>query len=610
MALLLALGGIACLPADDITLVADGASAFSIYRAPDAPPSVVFAAGEIQRIVKASTGVELSIVHEPAQPMICLGANAAATQAGLSAEGLADDGFIIQTTAGSIYIVGKDYPGDKAPWSGWTSRGTMFGACEFLENVVGVRWLMPGEFGEDIPAHATITVPHLSVRQEPDFQFRLLSDIQEQRARQPDGYTEAQLWLLRHKTPSVYDGRKLPHGHAWDQYVTQEQVAAHPEWLAVDEDGNRRQFPRFGLVKYCTSNPELLDAFAAGVIKWFDDHPDFRSASISPSDGGDFCHCAACEARRAQDPHGRVSTTPLVLRFYNEIARRVAVKYPDKLLAGYVYYNYMYPPTEPVEMAPSLHLVWAPLNYYGRGLQKPLYKAEHRQVCEAWAAVTPNFVLHNYSTWMRAFNGTPLPPALDILKIELPAVHAVGAVGANMVGLAAWGYGGPNNYILCEQMWDADVDVDMLFDEWLQRAYGPGAAPMREMLMLIDERFRARKQAESPDYRGVMYEVNYDVVADVYQPIFEDMERLYLEAVRKAETDAQRGRLELFGENLIQLHWSMRKVELLDDPTKSTFYRTDEQYEQFLADTENSLGIYWNNGKRHVAPVWKGEWSG
>ena len=35
--------------------------------------------------------------------------------------------------------------------------------------------------------------------------------------------------------------------------------------------------------------------------------------------------------------YGKRSKTPRVLTFYNEIARRVKAKQPEKLLGGYVY---------------------------------------------------------------------------------------------------------------------------------------------------------------------------------------------------------------------------------------------------------------------------------
>jgi hypothetical protein len=88
------------------------------------------------------------------------------------------------------------------------------------------------------------------------------------------------------------------------------------------------------------------------------------------------------------------------------------------------------------------------------------------------------------------------------------------------------------------------------------------------------------------------------------------MERLYLEALSKVSTEAQRKRLEMFGDNLIMLHYNMRKAGMLKEPEKSSFYRTDEAYAKFLADTEFSLALYRNDGKRYTGPIWKGEWRG
>ncbi|MBM3501154.1 MAG: DUF4838 domain-containing protein, partial [Armatimonadetes bacterium] len=369
---------------------------------------------------------------------------------------------------------------------------------------------------------------------------------------------------------------------------------------AVDGDPN----------KYCTTNPNVVRAFAEGATQWLSSRPDQRSTAISPSDGGGFCKCERCRALLRDDPHGRPSYTLAILGFYNEVARLVAQTHPDRPLAGYVYYNYLYPPAEPVAMEPNVTLVWAPLNYYGWGLQKPAYRDEFDRVTGQWAAVTPNLVYHNYSTWMRSFNGAPVPPGLDILKLELPTLRRHGIRGVEMVGLGAWGYGGPTNYILAKQMWDAEVDVDALLHEWLQRAYGPGWESMDRLYRLLEARMKARKEQETIIYRGVQYEVNYDVIADVHRPIFPEMERLYLEALSRAETPKQRQRLEMLGENLVMLHYNMRQAGMLEEPERSILYRSEEAYSRLLADTEFSLALYRDHGRRFTGPIWKGEWNG
>lgn len=66
----------------------------------------------------------------------------------------------------------------------------------------------------------------------------------------------------------------------------------------------------------------------------------------------------------------------------------------------------------------------------------------------------------------------------------------------------------------------------------------------------------------------------------------------------------------MFGDNLVMLHYNMRKADMLEEAEKSIFYRTDEQYGQFLKDTKFSLSLYRDHGKRFTGPIWKGEWRG
>jgi len=601
----------ACEKGKTLTLVSGGRSAYVIYREAGAPPSVKLAAEEMQRVIRLSTGVEIPIESKPADRMVCLGDNGAAREMGFDVHGLPDDAFLIVTKGSNLYIVGKDTP-DPPRWKGWTSKGTLFGTYEFLERVVGVRWLLPGKWGEEIPKHANLSVPPMAVKESPDFALRLLTNVQEKRPPKDKRPSAAARWLLRHKIVPQTEGRKIQQGHSWDDYVSEEMVKAHPEYLAASaRTGNPRIFPRrYKAVKFCTSNEELVRVFTEGVMQSLAKHPWLRCASISPSDGGAFCRCPKCQARVTKDPHGRPSYTLLILDFYNRVARKVRERYPDRLLGGLVYYNYMYPPDKPVKVEPNIYLVWAPLNYYGWGLAKPVYGEEFERVLARWVALTPNFVYHNYSTWMRSLNGAPLPPGLDILKLEIPAAKRQGVWGVDMVGVGAWGYGGPGNYILAEQMWNADVNVDELYREWLQRAYGPGWQAMDRLYMMLEKRMMERKRKETINYFGAQYEVNYELIEEVHLPVFPEMERLYLEALSKVQTEAQRRRLEMFGDNLVMLHYNMRKAGMLKHPEKSRFYRTDDEYKKFLADTEFSLALYRDHGKRYTGPIWKGEWRG
>jgi hypothetical protein len=619
--------------AQGLTVVEGGKSAYVIYREAGAAPSVILAAQEVQRVIKISTGVELAIVDQPPaaggtpaprggapRGMICLGDNAAARQAGVAVAGLKDDGFIIMTRGGKVYIAGREYPNDQPPFRGFTSKGTLIGSYAFLERVVGVRWLMPTEVGEDIPAHQTLKVGALNVREEPDLALRYLVDIGENYGPQTGTPVVAREWARRNRLMDTRMGRRIEHGHAWDQYIPKEEWLAHPEWLSKDEQGKPRDYTKHTwAVKFCTSTPELVERFAAGVSKWLDEHPTFKSASMSPSDGGDFCQCEKCTPQIVKDPNGRPSYTPLILKFYNDLARIVGQKHPDRMLAGYVYYSYMYPPPEPMKLEPNVWLVWAPLNYYGFGLLKPVYAEEYKQVAAGWLKLTHNFVYHNYGIWMRSFNGAILPVPRKILALEIPTLQRLGAYGVDIVGQGAWGYSGPTNYIVARLEWDAQQDVNRLRSEWLGRAYGPGAPAMTKLYDLVEQSFTRHKEKESPVYKGEMYEVNTTVAENVYAPIFAEMERLYLEAMGCVEAhrgamrarEKQKRRLEMFGDNLIMLHWGMTRAGVTwPGAEQSCFHRTDEEYEAFVKDRGYAWWLYGQLHKPKPVPIWKGEWQG
>ena len=137
----------------NLTLIENGKSAYSIYVPTNAIESVKTAGAELQRVLEISTNIKLPVVNQPLPPMIALGASEAAKAAGIDADKIPDEGFRVLTKDGNLYIAGKDWPDDQKKWNHCDSTGTLYGVYEFVERVVGVRWLAPGPLGEDIPPH-------------------------------------------------------------------------------------------------------------------------------------------------------------------------------------------------------------------------------------------------------------------------------------------------------------------------------------------------------------------------------------------------------------------------------------------------------------------------
>lgn len=565
-----------------------------IFHAADASETTRWAAKELQRLVLAATDEEMAVSTENS-------ANAAFRL--ISDDSLPKDGFAIRAENGGILIAGND----SEPKTRWDlpSHGTLWGALEFAERVLGVRWLFPGPLGEDVPKRGVLNLElKEEIRCQPGFAARSLAYLGESDREIVHRYQPVLDWMKHQRLTNALHPFATGYGHSWDDYLKPADIEAHPEWKP-----SSGSFERKGKVTFfCTTAPGLVELFARRVIETMDRNPKREMTSISPTDGGGFCTCERCKALIDTDPHGKPNHARALLTFYQQVGEIIARERPGRRLGGFVYYNYQYPPANAPKLPDNVSLCWAPLNYYGYGLLKPVYRAEFEGTMQRWSEITPHLFYHNYSTWMRSFHGAPLPVSLDILKRELPAAAQNQGWGARMVGTSAWGVNAPINYLLAKQLWNPQLDVSAALNEWLERAYGPGWQHMRTLYDELDAKMLAHKEAQSPIYKGSQYEVNEDVMRSVYAPLFPSMEQHYRAALAECATDTHRYRLAMFGDNLTQLHFALRKAGLIADDSRSLFHRDDAAFAAFLKQMETTFSLHHDKHGVDHGPIWKGEW--
>ena len=406
--------------APPIAVAERGATSYVICHDAAAPRSVKAAAEELQRVIKVSTGVEIPIQNDPAAKMIRLGDGHPAREAGLSLDGLPDEGFRMATRGASIYIVGRDTRDGEKTKGGGESCGTLWGVMDFLERFVGARWLMPDEIGEHIPRHEPLSIPPLSLSDGPDFLTRGLKHLY--RDSKVTGNTEVtpdiQRWYMHNRiglNPFQFGSYRVPAMHAWQSFPSIDVLRAHPEYMAYD--GKSRMTVPANLKQpsrgsyycdeagnpwrpiYCTSQPGLIQAFADSVVAYMDEHPERRYVSICPPDGkGWYCKCLECLRYVEEGPsrewgnraNMNCTVSPLILKFYNDVARIVARKHPDRYVVGYVYADYLFPPEKPMTMEPQVILSMAVLHLYGMALYRPDCAAEYDRLCAAWGRISKN----------------------------------------------------------------------------------------------------------------------------------------------------------------------------------------------------------------------------
>ena len=153
--------------AHGIDIVREGQPVAVVAVDAGAPEQVKEAANLLVDYVERATGARLPVVDAlPADgSVICVGPGGGWETPDQS--GLDDDGFDIAfPNPTTVVIVGP------------TAWGTEFGVCEFLERYVGVRWLLPGEHGDDVPVNKNLSVPAEPVRQAPVMFSRQFSGLQ------------------------------------------------------------------------------------------------------------------------------------------------------------------------------------------------------------------------------------------------------------------------------------------------------------------------------------------------------------------------------------------------------------------------------------------------
>ena len=376
---------------------------------------------------------------------------------GIPWDGVESDAFIIYPVdEHNILVVGK---------TGW---GTEFAVYEFLERYVGVRWLMPGENGEDVPPQTDIQVAAAPVFQQPAFISRSFSGINGSEHQDTIWPTQDHLlWARRNRMHAVAEF----HHNLLNLIPTSEYGGTHPEFFPY-RDG-KRHIPESNDEhgwQPCFSAEGLVDVAVERIRRYFDEHPDEQWYSLGINDTDGSCECESClAAYGSRDNYGAFDASDLYFAWCNAVVERVLETHPDKYFGCLAYRQVMLPPVK-VRIHPRIvpfltdeSLKWANAELETQG----------KSLITRW--------VKNSSTlgWYDYYYGTPymLPRVYPRLTAENYRYAQSQGVKA-MYAEAYPNFGeGPKLYAALRLQWDPKQDIDDLLDEWYTRAVGAEAAP-------------------------------------------------------------------------------------------------------------------------------------
>lgn len=444
-----------------------------------------------------------TVAGEQATAFVLLGESELARKMGATGEGLGAGGILLRTCSNALILLGAD---DKSPADPY---GTRYATTTFLEDVLGVRFLWPGELGLVVPSRQTITVPPLDRRFAPRILQRQIRSSRYSDRLQTGldylGLSKAEFDRQQAAANTVQwfqwqrlgGNLGLVTGHAfgatWDKYHRE-----HPEWFAMQPNGSRdlsKLSPE--RARLCKSNLALIDALARDKIE------DLRrtggkAVSLAPNDGGraTFCQCPEC--KRLDPPEGRkitlwdyttpgrrdfeyVSLTDRMVWFWNQLAERIGREYPEAWLGVYAYSAYEAPPLRE-KLHPNLAVGFVGVSY-----TRDRERQQGRADWEAWSKMArkifwrPNLLLFARRT------GTP---AVYVHKLSEDlryfAEHSL--VGTDFDScIHHWATEGLNYYVLARLLWNPEADVDAMLDDYCQAGFGRSGREVRRYLARLEE---------------------------------------------------------------------------------------------------------------------------
>jgi hypothetical protein len=519
------------------TLIADGEARGVIYLAGEATPTATYAAEELRDHLQLVTGVEVPIVREmpedEATPVVLVGPSAAAAARGVDTEDLSPAGFRIRSGDNWLVLLGDD--GADPPFSSKVltgsrgvvvRNGTLMAVYDFLEKVAGIRWYMPGELGTVAPPAETIDIPPLDmtfrsplkIRNHQIIQGKAFKALPEGDAlREADG-GEVGRWYLRSRfgrEESVTLCHTFNYLSELRPYARERRLnTTKPEIYAVLPDGSRDfNTTSYGHGNLCLSEPETLRLFVDMVRQRFDQNPDLKEFSVNPNDVWIPCHCEKClsaidpalreeiraaglvqergTARLAPEHRDRFreESGRLVAKFHVAVAREIHQSHPDRLVGAFGGYEGYGNPGNYADLGPlPPNLAFQVTKTRSRFWDKEYQESVHfllRQLRE----ITPHIYAWEYYLWRgRPWNQRPMMPGYPVffptvLAEDMAVMNEVGLRGeyANSWGLmtVSPGLDHPMAYLTARMLYDPDLDLSALLEEYYTNFYGAARDEMK-----------------------------------------------------------------------------------------------------------------------------------
>ena len=584
-----------------LTLTQDGKPAATIVISKDAigaptePPTaglsadvragttnkIAAAALDLQVYIEKISGAKLPIVSDEKDPsgtVILVGKSRLTQSSDKIPSGLTpsrrEEGFLVLCKGDRLVLAGND----EGPY-----HGSEYAVAELLERL-GVRWFMPGEFGEVFPKQATIKVDNMEVRQKPDFLMRNWGSG----SQTPDSRAIEYRWKIRNRMNPGYDLLESASDGSLATYLSEEKFKADPTLFGKTENGA----PYRSMANL--SNPKSAQMVADGIKERFRKEPSLLSCGLAPDDGMPR-DCTPETVKRSKgfpDIGGRVgvpsglSTSEEWMEFVNQVTREVKKEFPDRLIGTNGYSNRNTPP-QGVTLDPNIYIMFAAIwsdTMHAYDNPKSWQAVRQGQILKRWCELSRNVYMYNYTYGMLASASTPLPLS-RVVAHDFPIFKKCGVIGFADEGRCVLMESGIfPRWLRAQMMWKSDLDVNAASDDFYARWYGAAAKPGRAFWDALETTFENTPVLGHEDR----------VLPYVYTPeLIAELQKHLTEAARLADTDAVKKHVEADRLTLehLKAYMAMTEAEWAGD-----FAEAVKQADSMLAQRAklNKISIFYS----------------
>ena len=463
------------------------------------------------------------------------------------------DGFLIRVTPDAVFLVG---PKD---WS------TGYACHTFLEDLCGVRWYLPGEFGEDVPRRETLSVPLMDKTFEPAYKHRQYSGF---------GWRDRQAlreWKARRKMRP----RLQYHHNLFRVFDVRKYGKKHPDLYCILR--RRRRVPgpnNKGGWQPCLSHPMAVDVAMDYARDYFKKRPDAASISLGINDGGGYCECPRCMKLVDKSMPSQGDRSRWFFQFANAVAERFDKEFPDKQI-GYLLYGHckMFP--KGMKVHPRL------IGFYVSPSFRLITAQGKKDFDAGLAELTKHVSRFALYDWF--YGDGVCVPRMQIRQAKYWLEHGykMGARHCKAEAYMNWGLDGFKYWMHTKLLWDPSLSVDKMMDEFYPRFFKNAAKPMRQYFKVVEEyttrpvKMRLRnRQGELSEPRAVNFLFRQPEQLESFPPeavkrcvpLLDRAERMAQSGIVRERVKYFRTAFEVARMMTLQYHHAKQALPLLQKP--------------------------------------------